>query len=341
MLVVIQRGHYPRRQGSTGTSGRDSDPTEQEFAVVAAGECKRQLEKAGHQVRVINADVPNESYRGDRFVAIHCDGSTAATAHGASAGYQTNEGARLAGAWKAAYARLGWSGFRPDNYTAALAGYYGVRRAVAQGNRAAIIVECGFLTNPSDERILTPPRGPDLLARSLVAAFGGAPGALRPPAPPVLAGTAPLRLGSTGAQVRQWQTILAGAGMLPASGVDGLFGAATRVATAKFQIQIGVTPADGIVGPATKAATARVLAWLAAASGNAPQPAGYPGQVQQGDHGWAVQVWQRELNKHGARLTVDGAFGDATKAAVKRLQQARRLEADGIAGPATWRAMLA
>lgn len=151
-LVVIQAGHYPRKTGATGTGGLDADPTEQEFNIAAAHACASALADAGHTGQVIWADVANAAYRGDAFVAIHCDGSTSSSARGASVGYRTPEGQRFATAWKGAYQAAGWlGGWRPDNYTAALAGYYGTRNAVDAGNRVAFIAEAGFLTNPQDE----------------------------------------------------------------------------------------------------------------------------------------------------------------------------------------------
>jgi hypothetical protein len=175
--IVIQAGHYPRTVGATGTGGLDGDPTEQDFSIAAAHACAKYLQDAGHHGIVVWADIAPNQYRGDAFVAIHCDGSTSPAARGASAGYRTDEGQLFAETWKREYAARGWVGFRPDNYTPALAGYYGVRGAVAVGNRTAFIAEAGFLTNPEDEARLSPPGGPDRFARALTAAvvelFGG------------------------------------------------------------------------------------------------------------------------------------------------------------------------
>lgn len=55
--------------------------------------------------------------------------------------------------------------------------------------------------------------------------------------------------------------------------------------------------------------------------------------IRQGDRGPAVATAQRFLG-----LKDDGIFGTQTRAAVVRYQQMKRLVADGIMGPATWRA---
>lgn len=339
-LLVVQRGHVGRHTGATGTNGLDGDPNEQEFATAAASRIAAATPD-GWSVRVIDADEPLARYAGDAFVAVHCDGSTSHAAHGASVGYQTTQGNRLAEAWKAAYYRLGWRGFRPNNNTEGLAGYYGVRRAVQVGNRRAMIIESGFLTNPADEKVLQT-RGAQMVAGAVWSAVTGATvGLLKPSAPPVLGGGATLRLGSRGDAVRQWQTILFGAQLIRQAGVDGVFGPRTEDATKRFQRTLKVTP-DGVVGPATRAACSRLFAWLTAQQQHALQVPKYPGPVEPGDVGWAVEVWQRELAKHGYRLNPTGVADAAFARAVTHWQRNHTppLTVDGIAGPATWHSVI-
>jgi len=165
--LVVQLGHCYRKTGATGTTG------EQEYATKVGNACRALLHgRGGWQVRVILADDPASSYVGDAFFAIHCDGSTSPAARGASVGYRTPEGQTAAQAWKRAYATRGWPGFRPDNYTTALAQYYGTGTAVARGNRKAVILECGFRTNSEDRALLDGPGGPERVALSIGDALG-------------------------------------------------------------------------------------------------------------------------------------------------------------------------
>lgn len=174
--------------------------------------------------------------------------------------------------------------------------------------------------------------GPNYPMARLLEQVRGAP--VAPPAQvtPVVVDDGLLMRGDRGPEVRAWQTILAGAGLIPASGVDGVFGPQTAAATVAMQRKLGVA-ADGIVGPATQTATARLLAWLAAAR---PLPAAprYPGLVRRGSVGEAVRRVQRRVG-----VTVDGRFGPRTEAAVRAFQRAHGLTADGIVGPKTWVAM--
>lgn len=62
----------------------------------------------------------------------------------------------------------------------------------------------------------------------------------------------------------------------------------------------------------------------------------FPGTLQVGSSGSAVQEVQHLLNLNGANLTEDGQFGPATEAALITYQQAHQLPATGIYDVATW-----
>lgn len=167
--LVVQLGHCYRTRGATGTQG------EQEFATRVGNACLALIHgRSGWMVRTVLADDhdPDHLY-GDAFVAIHADGSTNPNARGASIGYRNNAGRAFGQAWKRCYQNRGWTGgFRPDNYTGALADYYGVREAVEAGTAAAFIVEAGFLTNPGDRAILTAADGAVRVAAAIRDALG-------------------------------------------------------------------------------------------------------------------------------------------------------------------------
>lgn len=168
-ILVVQQGHCFRTKESkksVGTAG------EQAYAVRVAEACVRLLDgRGGWRVKRILADENN--YRGDAFVAIHCDGSTRPSARGASVGYVTPEGQAFGQAWKRAYAARGWTGgFRVDNNTVNLARYYGNRKAAAVGNRRAFAAECGFRTNAADRGLLDGRGGPERVALAIGDALG-------------------------------------------------------------------------------------------------------------------------------------------------------------------------
>lgn len=59
-------------------------------------------------------------------------------------------------------------------------------------------------------------------------------------------------------------------------------------------------------------------------------------QVSYGSQGSEVKKLQELLNQNGAKLTVDGIFGNQTKQAVMDYQKANKLAVDGIVGNNTW-----
>lgn len=59
-------------------------------------------------------------------------------------------------------------------------------------------------------------------------------------------------------------------------------------------------------------------------------------QATRDAHWERIGPLQELLNAHGAKIKVDGNFGDQTEAAIKKFQRAHRLKADGVVGPETW-----
>jgi peptidoglycan hydrolase-like protein with peptidoglycan-binding domain len=58
--------------------------------------------------------------------------------------------------------------------------------------------------------------------------------------------------------------------------------------------------------------------------------------LKKGARGQAVKRLQKLLAQHGAKVTIDGDFGQRTKASVVAFQRRNHLAADGVVGPKTW-----
>lgn len=177
----------------------------------------------------------------------------------------------------------------------------------------------------------------DDLRNRVVHHMGQSPTPPTPSPTPTTPSDGNLKLGSRGDAVRAWQTLLIGAGHLGVNENDGVFGPRTEAATKAFQAALGVA-ADGVVGPATRAAVERLLAYLAALSAAAPAPR-FPGTMRRGAVSNSVKAFQAKLRDRGWKISVDGNFGPATEAIVKKFQAEKRLKVDGIVGPATWNAI--
>lgn len=101
--------------------------------------------------------------------------------------------------------------------------------------------------------------------------------------------------------------------------VDGKFGPATESAVKSFQAANGLEQ-DGVVGSNT---WGKLII-----------------TVKSGSKGEAVKGAQRQLNKYGYNLAVDGSFGPATDGATRDFQSKRGLAVDGSIGPNTWHALV-
>jgi len=98
-------------------------------------------------------------------------------------------------------------------------------------------------------------------------------------------------------------------------------------------------PAVAAPAAAVPAATATLLSATVPAQALQPWPV-----LKQGPNSvWpkvTVRSLQYLLNARGAKLAVDGTFGQQTKAAVIKFQRAHHLTADGVVRAATWRALV-
>jgi peptidoglycan hydrolase-like protein with peptidoglycan-binding domain len=110
--------------------------------------------------------------------------------------------------------------------------------------------------------------------------------------------------------------------------VDGVAGPGTRRAVRRLQRRRHLA-VDGMAGPRTR----RALGWRG-------RPSLGHRQLRRGRRGWDVSELQFLLRRRGVSPdSIDGGFGAATRAAVRRFQRAQGLRSDGIAGHVTIRAL--
>jgi cell wall-associated NlpC family hydrolase len=133
--------------------------------------------------------------------------------------------------------------------------------------------------------------------------------------------------GATGAAVKTLQKVVA-------AGVDGDFGPVTKKAVKAWQ-KAHTLPATGVVDAATWAAlppapAQRACGHKVTGSGVAATCA----SLTSGANGLAVEVLQRALG-----VSVDGAFGPATLAALKSAQHTAKLAVSGVTTMHTWKAL--
>ena len=152
-----------------------------------------------------------------------------------------------------------------------------------------------------------------------------------------------LRTGSTGSAVEQLQfwlnTLAQYESSIPSLTVDGVYGTGTANAVRAFQRKYGLT-VDGVVGRATWTEVYDQFRSIQSDNGT---PNAYPGTaLREGASGQNVRLVQfwlkiaRTVYPSLSNVTVDGRFGSATAAAVRRFQRYFGLTADGVVGRTTW-----
>ncbi len=130
-----------------------------------------------------------------------------------------------------------------------------------------------------------------------------------------------LSKGSNDPAVQDLQAALKALGYDPGP-LDGVFGARTETAVKKFQQHREIN-ADGVVGRVT---------WINIDESDQSHPV-----LRAGSTGLPVRRLQSRMSAVGFDTGgVDGRFGAATEAAVKKLPQDFNLNADGVVGPQTW-----
>lgn len=129
---------------------------------------------------------------------------------------------------------------------------------------------------------------------------------------------------------------------------DGIFGSRTEAAVIAFQQIFGLT-ADGIVGPGTWYEIVRLYTAVTALSELRSQGQQFyninwspPGGLEVGDTGEKVRLLQYMLSVLSSHIssippvTIDGVYGQATRAAVLAAQRRFGLPETGTVGAQTW-----
>lgn len=176
--VALQVGHWKtdelpeelhRLRGNTGATGGGKSEWEVNYAI--AERAKTLLEEEGVTVKILPATIPPRYYA-DVFVSIHADGNTDPTKTGykAAAPRRDTSGKtdELLSVIEDAYEDA--TGLvRDPNVTRNMRGYYAFswRRYehTTHPMTPAVILETGFLTSPSDRRIIV--SRPDISAQGL------------------------------------------------------------------------------------------------------------------------------------------------------------------------------
>ena len=152
-----------------------------------------------------------------------------------------------------------------------------------------------------------------------------------------------LRTGSTGSAVEQLQfwlnTLAQYESSIPSLTVDGVYGTGTANTVRAFQRKYGLT-VDGVVGRDTWTELYDQFRSIQSDNGT---PNAYPGTaLREGASGQNVRLVQfwlkiaRTVYSSLSNVTVDGKFGSATTAAVRRFQTYFGLTSDGVVGRTTW-----
>lgn len=174
-----------------------------------------------------------------------------------------------------------------------------------------------------------------MLTGALAAGGGGAialaPAAVAAPTPDTVAASAATQSlrawpvynrGDRGPNVRSIQFMLRDfSSATRFLAADGIYGRETTKAVRLYQESRDLS-VDGVVGPRTWSKLTHEFV------------------ARRGDRGETVRAVQVQLRKHGYSIAIDGAFGPRTEAAVRAVQKRYGLTVSGVAGPATWRALV-
>lgn len=182
---LIQAGHQGgRRNSGSGSVASTGTTGEQALTPVVANKAADLLRAAGYSV--IREDAfYDKKYSVKVAVALHFDGSGTPCSSGASIGYPAGVPAGsnkpTADLWRDAYGLFFPFKWMPDNFTAALRGYYGY--AYTSTDIAEFLIEFGELTCPEQREWLLARVADDYLAKMVAHVLEKAVGGSKIPHP--------------------------------------------------------------------------------------------------------------------------------------------------------------
>lgn len=183
MRITIDPGHGGSDPGAVARDGtREAD-----LALLLARRIKEPLVAAGHVIgwtRTTDIRVPlserakiADTQRADLFLSVHCNSAANSRARGFEVIYAAPDpdsaeiGRRIVHALGLIYPGITIRGVIPDTKTPR--GSLSVLRRNYQ-KRRAVLIECGFISNPADLELMRSPEYGLAIGRAVVAAIGGA-----------------------------------------------------------------------------------------------------------------------------------------------------------------------
>lgn len=167
MKICINPGHGPKDSGVYDPGAVGTKVKEAWQNIEVARMAKPILEKAGHNVLIVQdgdlADVvrASNSFKADYFISIHCNSSTNPSAHGTEtyALAPGGKGEKLARAIQAELVKATGLADRGVKF----ANYYVLKYTDAP----AVLVEMAFISNPQEERLMMNDQGDMMFAKAI------------------------------------------------------------------------------------------------------------------------------------------------------------------------------
>lgn len=354
--IYINPGHGGTDSGAVGVGGRQEKADNLRYASAVA----EKLRAAGHDVKLErDSDVlinvkdiaKNANHWGaDLFVAFHRNASDG-KGHGVECLVVPNASQTSHRMAEAIAAKLGGVGFEMRHGNGVKIQNTNVH-VLSHTTMPATTIECGFIDNAGDNALFDSKQGEIVqgITDAVLSIAGGAEQSpATPPAQPAYTKKSftldhVVKKGSKEAVVGSIQNNLLAMGYdLGSTGIDNNFGTKTDAAVRDVQKNGGVT-VDGQVGKNTTPLLGGTWAEKSASAASIPaltRNLKLTSPMMRGDD---VRQAQERLEKHLAQPgKIDGVFGNSTKEAVIRFQQARKNEGrdigevDGVIGQKTWK----